>query len=305
VRCPLCDETEALVVVGATPYETIWSELSKEGHGQWSSDVRDKNSPTKETTLVRCGTCDLRFFWPLAPGESSFYAELTAGQYFTDKWEFGWALDRLPRDSLVLDTGCGRGDFLARCRAKGHRIVGVETDAKAALLARSQGIEVHEGPVASFALGAHGRFDVACAFHVIEHVADPLAFVRGLVACAKPGGLIVVSVPNDERTWRPMVEPLDFPPHHVTRWTKRSLEMLANRAGLAMGELETEPMPWETARHSLEKKIHQRVGGGVGAVAGFLASRGLLPSKRLYRALDVSRRAGWSGLSLVFAMRSP
>ena len=316
MRCPLCSETRALTVVSKTPYERIWEALSKETRGAYTADVKAKNTPDPDATLVRCDTCDLDFFWPVAPGDESFYAALIGGEYFKDdlKWEFGWTLDQLRIKGSVLDVGCGRGDFLALAKKGGHSPFGVETDATAASIARAKGIVVDERRIEEFSLEKNGSFDVVTSFHVLEHVSDPLSFAKNMCACAKPDGRIVLSVPNRDRTYLPEtwgeLEALEFPPHHVTRWSERALTELARRAGMSVETVHTAPLPWASARHSLEKRIQARfktrlgaVGRPVGAVAGFFASRAAFPSQRLYDKLGIGDLAGLDGLAIIIVMR--
>ena len=74
------------------------------------------------------------------------------------------------------------------------------------------------------------RFDVVCAFQVLEHVADPLAFIAEAKARLNPGGLLFIGVPNRESyVGRLRDFPLDMPPHHVMRWSRRALAALACR----------------------------------------------------------------------------
>ena len=123
---------------------------------------------------------------------------------------------------------------------------------------------------------------------------------------------VVLSVPNARRTWRGQMEPLEFPPHHVTRWTEDSLAALARQTGLVLEDSAFEPCPWETARHWLEKTLHSQVqssvklvGDPLGRAVGFCVSRALLPSRWLYGALEVSRRARLTGLAMACVLRVP
>ncbi len=53
----------------------------------------------------------------------------------------------------------------------------------------------------------------------------------------RPGGLLLVSVPNRDR-W-PVREFMDYPPHHLLRWSARALRAFLRREGLAVERLET------------------------------------------------------------------
>jgi SAM-dependent methyltransferase len=104
-------------------------------------------------------------------------------------------------DPRVLDIGCGCG---ANARAlkeqkPAARVVGVEPNARAAELARRACDEVFQGTLEEWMRSEHGeeRFDALVLSDVLEHVADPIAFVRS-VAAVPPlrSALWIVSVPN-------------------------------------------------------------------------------------------------------------
>jgi SAM-dependent methyltransferase len=312
VRCPLCNETSALDAIGTTPYAAIWRDLERELGVACSAEVR-ATAPAAHTTLTHCRSCDLYFFWPIAPGDTRFYAELSrsAAYYNSDgKWEYGWVLRRIPRHQRLLDVGCGPGHFLLAARDEGHLVSGLETNASVAAGVRDRGIEIAEDTLDQYAAKSPHDFDVVCAFHVLEHVADPLSFARNLIRCARVGGAVVIVVPNANRTWRAACEPLDHPPHHVTRWTAASLVTLVEQCNQSVEAIAFEPCPWATAQHWLEKTIHAKLrtalkvgGNAVGAAAGFVASRTLFPHRGLYDALDVASRAKLTGLSMAVVMR--
>src|SRR2546428_14015400 len=94
-----------------------------------------------------------------------------------------------------LDVGCGSGAALAVAKALGWRIAGIEMDAAAAAIARRFTDEVHVGDVLT-APFARARFDVVTAFHVLEHVPDPVAVARRMLDWLAPGGLLIIEGPN-------------------------------------------------------------------------------------------------------------
>ncbi len=105
----------------------------------------------------------------------------------------------------LLDIGCGAGlaaEALARC---GHQVLGVdaapELIAAAEAHAAGQHLPLTYRLATAEALAAEGaRFQAVTALEVVEHVADPAAFLHSLAALLEPGGQIFMSTLN--RTWR-------------------------------------------------------------------------------------------------------
>jgi 2-polyprenyl-3-methyl-5-hydroxy-6-metoxy-1,4-benzoquinol methylase len=65
---------------------------------------------------------------------------------------------------------------------------------------------------------ATGVFDVITAFHVLEHVPDPRAMLRGLVSKLAPGGRVVIEVPNSDDALLTLYESEAF--RHFTYWSQ-------------------------------------------------------------------------------------
>ena len=82
-----------------------------------------------------------------------------------------------------LDVGCGSGGALGVAQALGWQVTGVEVDEAAAEKAGASPREIHVGDVLAAPFAA-GRFDVVTAFHVLEHVPDPVAVLRRMLAVA-------------------------------------------------------------------------------------------------------------------------
>jgi len=106
-----------------------------------------------------------------------------------------FALDKLPPGRMLLDLGCGNGIWLAAARQLGWETQGVEIDPQAVRSARAAGLDVIEAGYEIIADWAES-FDCVICSHVIEHVYDPLALLRNIYSCLKPGGVALISLPN-------------------------------------------------------------------------------------------------------------
>jgi SAM-dependent methyltransferase len=127
-----------------------------------------------------------------------------------------------PPSSRVLDVGCGDGKLLDSLQDLGWQTYGVEPSSDVAFL-RHHRLD---------APPEDASFDFTVAHHVLEHVVDPLAFLRRLRATLRPGGTLFVSVPRVDT----------LPVHgdfrycingrnHVVAFTESCLRGLLARAG--------------------------------------------------------------------------
>ncbi|WP_375461263.1 class I SAM-dependent methyltransferase [uncultured Enterovirga sp.] len=211
-------------------------------------DVADLLRPAGPRLGLWESPTGLMFFDPPIAGDAAFYQRfyehLGAHEKLTGpktvRREFQMAAAQVLPGDRILDVGCGLGGFRAYVPEAGY--TGIDPhfgghDPNGAVLA--VGVEEHAaqcGPV----------YDVVCAFQVIEHVPDPLGFVRAMVACLRPGGRLILGVPfwPSPNTTIPNFI-INAPPHHLTWWSKGSLEALARELGLEPDHVR----PVEMSRH--------------------------------------------------------
>ncbi len=197
-----------------------------------------------EFRLWRCPASQLRFFTPAAPGDGQFYAAMreTRSYYQIDKWEHEQALEMVRPGDRVLDVGCGDGAFLGNCVASGASAVGLELNPAAVVQARSAGLEVLDCQVESHLEANRGTYDLVCAFQVLEHVEAPLDFLNALAALVKPGGRLIVGVPNGDGWIADGGSIYQWPPHHLTWWGRASLAYLQCCLPVVLERIAQEPL---------------------------------------------------------------
>lgn len=138
---------------------------------------------------------------------------------------------RAASGARLLEIGCAEGEFLRLAQAAGFDVAGIEPDAALARRAASVTQSRVTAGVFPEGLGSDQRFDVIAAFHVIEHVRDPAAFVAACAARLEPGGCLYLATPDLADARGDVAHPM-FRPCHLWYFTQGSLTELLTRAGL-------------------------------------------------------------------------
>jgi 2-polyprenyl-6-hydroxyphenyl methylase/3-demethylubiquinone-9 3-methyltransferase len=123
--------------------------------------------------------------------------------YIRDRIDQHWRLDECNLKPLAgrraADVGCGAGLLAEPLARLGAEVTAVdaapETIAAACEHALGQGLAI-DYRVGSVEAIEPGGYDLVTSLEVVEHVADPRAFVHGLAAALKPDGLLILSTPN-------------------------------------------------------------------------------------------------------------
>lgn len=211
--------------------------------------------------VVRCRTCSLVFVSPRLSPEA-LQRLYDAPSYFEggvygaqSRWspamvlQRTWMAGRLaaltrrrPPPGRLLEIGSGYGLFLERARAAGYHVGGVELSATAAAHATGLGLEVFRGQLAH---APQDKADVICFWDTLEHVPDPVEFLRQVRRRLAPGGVVALSVPNvasmparalGARWWTLK------PEQHIWHLSPDTLRLLASRAGLVITTVTTSPL---------------------------------------------------------------
>jgi SAM-dependent methyltransferase len=149
----------------------------------------------------------------------------------------------LNADAACVDIGAGYGLFVLELAAlkRFGRILAIEPDARLAGVCRDHGFPVVEQWVEDLTEGQVAA-DLATAFEVLEHVFDPLTFLRASARVVRPGGLLFFSTLSAsgfdiQVLWEHSRSVT--PPQHLNFPTVSGAERLIERAGMQVVEITT------------------------------------------------------------------
>jgi SAM-dependent methyltransferase len=235
--CPITGKPAKRRIHGVST--SVVKDIWRRGQGV---DVSHLFEGIDRVTLYESQT-GLVFFEPRIVGDGKFYAsyyrtpDVQKGlSYRSDqRADYIRAAAAVPAGTKVIDIGCGPGLFRRHLR-QAH-FTGLDPYAP----------EDADNAVIREALEAHaakntGAYDVVTAFHVIEHVADPLNHAALMVRLLKPGGLLILAAPLHPSILTEIPNfPFNVPPHHVTWWNPQAFGALGKQLGLEVIEATTLP----------------------------------------------------------------
>jgi len=193
--------------------------------------------------------CGLAFFEPMLPGDGAFYVELYRRGDFhrvlnepsVARPEFRRVAEIVRAGETVLDVGCGEAGL---ARYLPHATyVGLDPHC----YAMDTLPDIRNETISQHAISHPGEYNVVCAFHAIEHVADPLGFARDLATCVRAGGRLCIVVPSRGSAITEIPNfVLNAPPHHLSWWNEDALRALADRLDLLTEAIEALPFSFDT-----------------------------------------------------------
>ncbi len=107
-------------------------------------------------------------------------------------------LERISPDAKsILEFGCGEAPLGAALKQRQKcRVVGIELDPEAAAVAQKRIDAVYRGDVREIVSIMDEQFDFIVGGDIVEHLDEPWSFLADLRNVAKPGGHLLLSIPN-------------------------------------------------------------------------------------------------------------
>jgi 2-polyprenyl-3-methyl-5-hydroxy-6-metoxy-1,4-benzoquinol methylase len=198
-------------------------------------------------SLWRCAETGLEFCQPVSPGNVAFYKWASGFEVYYPgfRWEYGEVARMLALENYfapsfkVLDVGCGKGDFLRSLDfLPAEKKFALDLNEPAIHACHNLGFNAFCGTVeTAIAAGflKPGEFPAVTSFHCLEHVSQPVEFVRELLRVLVTGGKLLISTPYSPMSFEGQwFDIMNHPPHHMTRWNLAAYRKLADILGVKM-----------------------------------------------------------------------
>jgi 2-polyprenyl-3-methyl-5-hydroxy-6-metoxy-1,4-benzoquinol methylase len=186
------------------------------------------------------------------------HVETDSGVYRLKRFKYNshyWILQFLskaPRPSRILDIGAADGYLGAILKEQGHYLAGVESDPALAHRAGAHYDEFHAVDVEGLDISSLGQFDFILLADVLEHLRDPAALLRRALSGLRPGGEMIISLPNVAHLYVRLsllfgrFEYNDrgiLDRTHLRFFTLASMARMLQKAGCRIVELKPTPVP--------------------------------------------------------------
>lgn len=191
--------------------------------------------------IFKCSNCELVYCSPMQPGNDRFYNWITShqGYYPGNRWEWNEVVSKVSNDgrseSRLLEIGCGSGDFLELLQKVPFvKSIGIDTTSTSIDTCKRKGLEAYCTTLESIQNYSENQFyDYIVSFHCLEHVNEPKMFVAAMQQLLNPSGRIYLSTPYSPMSFETIwFDPLNYPPHHLTRWNVKAYRELATQLNL-------------------------------------------------------------------------
>jgi 2-polyprenyl-3-methyl-5-hydroxy-6-metoxy-1,4-benzoquinol methylase len=149
---------------------------------------------------------------------------------------------RYRRTGRLLDVGFGAGALLTAAEAAGWTCWGTEVAPQSLQVGQERGWRVVPGDLLGASLPEEA-FDVVCMTEVLEHLEDPMSYVREVSRLLRPGGLFYATTPNGAGVNSRMLGTgwtVFSAPEHLQLFCPASAGALLERAHYARCRIRTE-----------------------------------------------------------------
>jgi 2-polyprenyl-3-methyl-5-hydroxy-6-metoxy-1,4-benzoquinol methylase len=231
IKCSICDQT-CLRPWGERNGYKLYSCLScTHKFADLKNQEMSRSDPERFREEFTHGlmSSDEKYYEHLAAGETPGNATAITTEHILNICR----KNRLEFSGNWLDIGCGSGYLLSEVQNSGFIAHGIEPGGWGQIAVVRKGLQIVQGFLTNDTFAQ--RFDVVSATDVIEHIPDPVEFLKLMAGYVVSGGYIIISIPfADSLEAKLMGARWDMvePPTHCQFFSMQSLKLALQKAGL-------------------------------------------------------------------------
>ncbi|MEQ9462527.1 MAG: class I SAM-dependent methyltransferase [Haliea sp.] len=196
--------------------------------------------------VLKCAKCGTEHFEPVSMASKVEFAyEAENDKYGDERYldgdELRWAHHRIGEMSWkfkrVLEIGCFTGFFVKRLVEMGADAYGFDKNLKAVDFGRKKFGLNERLSIRQAEIHDNAPYDAVVLVDVLEHMDDPVMFLRESTRLIESGGQIVISGPTVERRF---FDKSDFPPHHIWRFSRDGMKTMLENNGFTVEKVVVE-----------------------------------------------------------------
>ncbi len=161
-----------------------------------------------------------------------------------------------------LDVGCGWGNFLEILNKNQLPYLGIDISQEAVAICQEKALYCQKIDLIQMSKNNLQKYSAITFFQVIEHLKDPLKYLRAAKKLLKKNGVLLITTPNNNSPLRPLFGPkwsVYNTPSHYFFYSKKSLGRLLKMAGFNNFEIRIDPPRYFSLKYVLERILKKRL----------------------------------------------
>lgn len=241
----------------------------------------------------QCSVCSLMILYPTVPitkvkqiYDKTYYKKLSDFlsnpfiqkllelRFFKSYDEF--VSSKFPKHEVLLDIGCGTGDFLVSMKKKGYEVFGLDpyVDSVRITSKKIGKRNVIRGYIKDINK-MNKKFKIITLWHVLEHTYDPRGDIKAIYRSIEKNGALFLEVPSGDsfslQLWKEYYA-WHMVPEHNLYFTKKSLSLLLREVGFSSVTLYTPPRALLNFSYSMKNFLNEHIKNHTVAHCAFFIS---------------------------------
>lgn len=162
----------------------------------------------------------------------------------------------------ILDVGCGWGNFLQVVKNNHLPYLGIDLSHKAIEICREKNLNCQEADLIDLSKIKELQYSVITFFQVIEHIKNPIDYLKAAKKLLKKNGTLLITTPNNRSLLRYIFGshwPVYQTPSHYFFYSKKSLELLLKAAGFDNYQIKIDRFRFFSLNYILERIFNKKL----------------------------------------------